>query len=153
MEWSHGDQMESSAAAGFPPASTPPTPHPNIPLSHRSPTLCWSVALKLTPLFPRLRTHRDLRETSTAVAFFLLLFVFPGAICVACVREGAEFNLSVLEGCVHPAMHPGPSQCINPRTQPGTVSPGMHNAPSPGGPAVLELARGWPGSNYAARIE
>lgn len=53
----------------------------------------------------------------------LLCFRAVRPICGLCIEE-TEFNLTVLEGYVHPAIHPEPSQCINPWTQPGAVSLG-----------------------------
>lgn len=50
-----------------------------------------------------------------------LCFHARRTICGLCIEE-ADFSLTVLERDVHSAIHPEPSQCINPWMLPGTVS-------------------------------
>lgn len=100
MEPSHGDQTESSAAAGFPPAHTPPPPHPGIPLSHRSTfSLRCSLGPKTTPLFPGLHTGRLLstRNVNSCCIVPLPLAAFCVSSCNLCSpRAGREQSLTSL---------------------------------------------------------
>lgn len=136
MEPSHRDQMESSAAVGFPPAYTHTLWHFTVtPLYLFTLTVSWHRNRSSFLRYSVYRGDSEHRKTSTVYPlpvfcifplsqlYPLLCFHAVRPICGLCIEE-TEFNLTVLEGYVHPAIHPEPSQCINPWTQPGAVSLG-----------------------------
>lgn len=136
MEPSHRDQMESSAAVGFPPAYThrPLTfyCHTALPLLFNCilapESVLFSQVQRLFGWFWAPKNIHSLPFTCLLhpllpQSYPLLCFHAVRPICGLCIEE-TEFNLTVLEGYVHPAIHPEPSQCINPWTQPGAVSLG-----------------------------
>lgn len=128
MELSHRDQMESSAAVGFLPANThrPLTFHCHTTLLLYLVTERSCLGIKVAGGGSQHKNNNSLSPHLSSALFTHscippLCFHARRPICGLCIEE-AEFSLTVLERDVHSAIHPEPSQCINPWILPATVS-------------------------------
>lgn len=137
MERSHRDQTESSAAGGFLPANTH---HPLTFHCHTTLYLFTTLEEEMSSLCSGITVsghrgdseHQNNNSLSPRLSFALFthncilfcVFMREGQ-SVACELERQSLASLCLMGCSlshTSAMHPEPSQCINPWMLPGTVS-------------------------------